>query len=67
MDSLLDLERLVQAPSQVITDEASFFEFMCDIGMKWRAEHGLPPVDRKRAGELYMTMKRTEDMEYQFP
>lgn len=65
--SLLDLERLLQPSTEVITDDASFFEFMCDMGMKWREEHGLPPVDRATAGKLYMTTKRTEEMEYQFP
>ena len=67
MDSLLDLERLLKPPTEVIRTDDDFFEFMCEMGMKWRAEHGLPVIDRKRAGELYMTMKKTEQMEYQFP
>lgn len=67
MESLLDLERLLTAPTEVVTDDASFFEFMCDMGMKWREQEGLPPIDRQRAGELYMTKKKTDEMEYQFP
>lgn len=67
MDSLLDLERLLQPHTEVITDDTSFHEFMCDMGMKWREQEGLPAIDRQKAGELYMTLRKTEKMEYQFP
>lgn len=67
MFSLLDLDRQLEHPITVITTDDDLFEFMCDMGMKWREQEGLPPIDRKRAGELYMLHMKTEAMEYQFP
>lgn len=66
MESLLDLDRQLEQTT-VITDDSSLFEFMCDMGMRWREAHNLPPVDRKLAGRLYIGQYRGKANEKPVP
>lgn len=67
MDSLLDLDTLLEPRANVISTEFDYRRYLNEMGMKWRREHNLPELDPDEAGRLYTLRFPTVAMEYQFP